>query len=66
MVCLGLKKNRELRPELVTLDLEMPRMDGIVCSVRSSTILPFAVIVVSTTHFQGAYSALKCAQPGRF
>ena len=63
---LGLKKIAELRPDVVTLDLEMPRMDGIDmlrAIVREHSI---PVIVVSSHTSKGAYSALNALTHGAF
>ena len=63
---LGLKKVVELRPDVVTLDLEMPRMDGIDMLreiVREHSI---PVIVVSSHTSKGAYSALNALTHGAF
>jgi two-component system, chemotaxis family, protein-glutamate methylesterase/glutaminase len=63
---LGLKKIGELHPDVVTLDLEMPRMDGLEMLreiVRSHRI---PVIVVSSHTEKGAYSALNALSLGAF
>ena len=63
---LGLKKIEELRPDVVTLDLEMPRMDGLDMLreiVRKHSI---PVIVVSSHTSKGAYSALNALSHGAF
>jgi two-component system chemotaxis response regulator CheB len=63
---LGLKKIAELRPDVVTLDLEMPRMDGLETLreiVRQHSI---PVIVVSSHTSKGAYSALNALSLGAF
>lgn len=63
---LGLKKIAELRPDVVTLDLEMPRMDGLDMLreiVKRHTI---PVIVVSSHTSKGAYSALNALSRGAF
>jgi len=44
----GLKKAFELRPDLVTLDLEMPRMDGFTFLRIMMKSLPTPVVVVSS------------------
>jgi len=44
----GLKKAFELRPDLVTLDLEMPRMDGFTFLRILMKSLPTPVVVVSS------------------
>jgi len=60
----ALKKIVELRPDVVTLDLEMPRMDGIetLRTIMRSVALP--VIVFSTHSKEGAYSTFKALALG--
>jgi len=63
---LGLKKIAELRPDVVTLDLEMPRMDGLETLreiVRKHSV---PVIVVSSHTSKGAYSTLNALSLGAF
>jgi two-component system chemotaxis response regulator CheB len=63
---LGLKKIAELRPDVVTLDLDMPRMDGLDMLreiVRGHSI---PVIVVSSHTSKGAYSTLNALSLGAF
>ena len=52
----GLKKIEELKPQVVTLDLEMPGMDGIDMLQRDHAPPPLPVIVVSSHSTQGASS----------
>jgi two-component system chemotaxis response regulator CheB len=63
---LGLKKIAELRPDVVTLDLEMPRMDGLdtLRAIVKQYTIP--VIVVSSHTSKGAYSALNALSHGAF
>ena len=56
---LGLKKIAELRPDVVTLDLDMPRMDGIDMLREIVRGYSIPVIVVSSHTSKGAYSALN-------
>ena len=55
---LGLKKIGELHPDVVTLDLEMPRMDGLEMLREIVREYRVPVIVVSAHNEKGAYSAL--------
>lgn len=61
----GLKKIEELQPDVVTLDLEMPRMDGIE-TLKHLTGRQVPVIVVSSYTTQGANMTFKALQYGAF
>jgi len=63
---LGLKKIGELHPDVVTLDLEMPRMDGLEMLREIVRRHHVPVIVVSSHNEMGAYSALKALTLGAF
>jgi two-component system chemotaxis response regulator CheB len=62
----ALKKIAELKPEVVTLDLEMPRMDGMetLRQIMRRHLVP--VIVVSAHSTQGAASTFKALSLGAF
>ncbi len=60
----ALKKIAELRPDVVTLDLEMPRMDGIETLRTIMRNAPLPVIVFSTHSREGAYSTFKALALG--
>ena len=55
----ALKKIEELRPDVVTLDLEMPRMDGMETLRLIMRRAPLPVILFSTHSKEGAYATLK-------
>ncbi len=55
----ALKKIEELRPDVVTLDLEMPRMDGMETLRLIMKSAPVPVILFSTHSKEGAYSTFK-------
>jgi len=60
----ALRKIAELHPDVVTLDLEMPRMDGIETLRSIMRSAPLPVIVFSTHSKEGAYSTFKALALG--
>ena len=60
----ALRKISELHPDVVTLDLEMPRMDGIQTLRMIMRNAPLPVIVFSTHSKEGAYSTFKALALG--
>lgn len=63
---IGLRKIEELRPHVVTLDLEMPRMDGIEMLRQITRKHRVPVIVVSAHTEEGASLTLKALSLGAF
>jgi len=63
---IGLRKIEELRPNVVTLDLEMPRMDGIEMLRQITRKHRVPVIVVSAHTAEGASLTLKALGLGAF
>lgn len=62
----GLKKIRELRPQVVTLDLEMPGMGGIEMLKEIMRRYRLPVVVVSSHSTQGASVTLQALSLGAF
>jgi two-component system chemotaxis response regulator CheB len=62
----GLKKIEELKPQVVTLDLEMPRMDGIEMMREITRRYRLPVIVFSAHSREGAQATLKALALGAF
>jgi len=62
----GLKKIEELHPHVVTLDLDMPRMDGIEMLRAITRKHHVPVIIVSSHTERGASSTLKALALGAF
>jgi len=60
----ALKKIEELRPDVVTLDLEMPRMDGMETLRLIMRRAPLPVVMVSTHSKEGAYATFKALALG--
>ncbi len=55
---------RNLNPDVITLDVEMPRMDGIDFLSRLMRLRPMPVIMVSTLTERGAEVTLKALELG--
>jgi two-component system, chemotaxis family, protein-glutamate methylesterase/glutaminase len=62
----ALKKIEEQRPDVITLDLEMPRMDGIETLRQIMRSHPVPVVVVSAHTFEGAATTFKALHMGAF
>lgn len=62
----AIKKVKELKPDVVTLDVEMPIMDGIDALKVMMKECPTAVIMLSSTTQQGTESTLAAMQLGAF
>lgn len=60
----ALKKIEELRPDVVTLDLEMPRVDGMETLRHIMRRTPLPVILFSTHTTDGAYCTFKALALG--
>src|SRR5882762_7743491 len=60
----ALKKIEELRPDVVTLDLDMPRMDGMETLRLIMRRTPLPVILFSTHSKEGGYATLKALAYG--
>jgi two-component system chemotaxis response regulator CheB len=62
----ALKKIAELKPQVITLDLEMPRMDGMETLREIMRVHHLPVIVVSAHSTEGASSTFKALAHGAF
>lgn len=60
----GLEKIRQLRPDVVTLDIEMPRMDGLTALRHIMMEMPLPVLMVSSLTTEGAEATLKAMELG--
>ncbi|HWB55219.1 MAG TPA: chemotaxis response regulator protein-glutamate methylesterase [Tepidisphaeraceae bacterium] len=54
----------ELRPDVITLDIEMPRMDGITFLRKLMAHHPMPVIVLSSLTGQGTQTAIQAMEAG--
>jgi len=57
-------KIKALNPDVVTLDIEMPRMDGLSFLEKLMALRPTPVVVVSTLTQKGADAALRALELG--
>lgn len=72
MVCVGAANDplvaremiRELNPDVITLDVEMPRMDGLDFLSRLMRLRPMPVVMVSTLTERGADVTLRALEMG--
>ena len=55
---------RELNPDVITLDVEMPRMDGIDFLAKLMRLRPMPVVMVSTLTERGAEVTLRALELG--
>ncbi|GAB4401991.1 MAG: chemotaxis response regulator protein-glutamate methylesterase [Rhodoferax sp.] len=55
---------RELNPDVITLDIEMPRMDGIEFLSRLMRLRPMPVVMISTLTERGAEVTLRALELG--
>ncbi len=60
----GVKKAIDLRPDVVTMDIEMPRMDGISALREIMAQAPMKVIMVSTLTNEGATATFEALEAG--
>lgn len=58
------EKIKELNPDVMTLDIEMPRMDGLSFLEKVMSLRPMPVVVVSSLTQQGADAALRALELG--
>jgi two-component system chemotaxis response regulator CheB len=72
MVCVGAASDplvaremiRNLNPDVITLDIEMPRMDGIDFLSRLMRLRPMPLVMVSTLTERGAEATLRALELG--
>lgn len=60
----GVEKAIALKPDLITMDVEMPRMDGITALKKIMATAPTKVIMVSTLTNEGARSTFEALDAG--
>jgi two-component system chemotaxis response regulator CheB len=55
---------KALNPDVVTLDIEMPRMDGLAFLEKIMTLRPMPVVMISSLTQKGADTALRALEMG--
>lgn len=60
----GLKKAQTLRPDVITLDVEMPKMDGLEMLQQLMETQPTPVVMLSSTTAHGAANTIKAMEYG--
>jgi two-component system chemotaxis response regulator CheB len=60
----GVEKAIALKPDLITMDVEMPRMDGITALKQIMAKAPTKIIMVSTLTNEGAKSTFEALEAG--
>ncbi len=54
----------ELKPDVITLDIEMPRMDGLSFLEKIMTFMPTRVLIISSLAKEGSETALRALELG--
>jgi two-component system, chemotaxis family, protein-glutamate methylesterase/glutaminase len=60
----AIKKWRELRPDVITLDVEMPKLNGLEVLKQIMKEQPLPVVMLSSTTKEGAETTLQAIQAG--
>lgn len=58
------EKIKDLKPDVLTLDIEMPRMDGLSFLEKIMSLRPMPVVVVSSLTQKGADAAIRALELG--
>ncbi|NOY66349.1 MAG: chemotaxis response regulator protein-glutamate methylesterase [Gammaproteobacteria bacterium] len=60
----AIKKTQELKPDVITMDIEMPVMDGITSVRRIMAIQPTPILMFSSLTHEGAQSTFSALEAG--
>ncbi|MEI9981873.1 MAG: response regulator [Aliidongia sp.] len=62
----ALEKDKELKPEIILLDIEMPRLDGIGAMKRLKLMSKAKIVILSSVAQLGSPAALESRRLGAF
>ncbi|OEH85629.1 chemotaxis response regulator protein-glutamate methylesterase [Desulfuribacillus stibiiarsenatis] len=60
----AISKIKELKPHVITLDLEMPKMDGLTFLRKLMNVVPLPVIVISSKALEGSDATITALELG--
>ncbi|MBA4180437.1 MAG: chemotaxis response regulator protein-glutamate methylesterase [Anaerolinea sp.] len=60
----GIKRALELRPDVITMDVEMPKMDGVAAVGEIMRTVPTPIVMVSTLTSAGADTTMRALEAG--
>ena len=60
----GVQKALELRPDVITMDVEMPQLDGVSAVTEIMRAVPTSIIMLSTTTTEGASTTIRALEAG--
>ncbi len=60
----GVKLAKQLKPDIITMDIEMPKMDGLTALKKIMAECPTPVLMVSSLTTEGAESTIKALELG--
>ena len=60
----GVEKTMSLKPDVITMDVEMPVMDGITAVQEIMSKCPTPILMFSSLTFEGANSTFKALEAG--
>ncbi len=60
----AVRKALELRPDVITMDVEMPRMDGVSAVAEIMKTVPTPIVMVSTLTHEGTETAIRALEAG--